>query len=276
MNEDLSKTIEARKQEEARFHDELRHVAPVQRYTKEAENQFGTAESWSNFKFYSIERKSRAYVDNWVTSRCRGKRLLDYCCGNGDDSIFAAKHGANVVGIDISPVSIAHCKQKAIDENVSGSTDFRVMDAEKLEFPDNSFDLVIVYGVLHHLDFPAAMREISRVLEPGGEAICTEALAHNPVIHAYRKRTPHLRTAWEVQHIMKKDNIIKARDWFETVRPKFYHLATIAAVPFRKTFLFSPILWMFECIDSVLLRIPGLRWWGWQVVFVLGKPKKGR
>jgi ubiquinone/menaquinone biosynthesis C-methylase UbiE len=268
-------TIEQqRKREEARFHDELRHEAPEQRYTREAEEATSSNRNWSNFKFYSIERKSREYVDNWIISRCRGRRLLDYACGNGDDSLLAARAGAHAVGIDISPVSIEHCKKKAVNEKLGGTAEFYVMDAEKLDFPDNSFDLVVVYGVLHHLDFKAAMKEISRVLKPDGRAICTEALAHNPLIHAYRNRTPHLRTAWEVAHIMKRENIIMARQWFGIVTPRFYHLATIAAVPFRRTKALGPILGLLEGIDSVLLRLPGLRWWAWQVVFELGEPKK--
>lgn len=267
--------MESRKKEEADFHNHLRDDMPFQRYSQEAEEKARGDHQWSNFKYYSIETKSRAYVDKWIGSRCRGKRLLDYGCGNGEDSIFAAQQGAIVVGIDISEVSIAHCRQKALDEGVSDRTEFLVMDAESLQFEENSFDLVVEYGVLHHLDFPAAMSEIQRVLKPSGEAICTEALAHNPLIRAYRNRTPELRTPWEVDHILKREQIRMAEKWFASVKPNFYHLATLAAVPFRKLPIFDPLLSCLEVLDSLLLRLPVIQWQAWQVVLELSKPHKG-
>jgi ubiquinone/menaquinone biosynthesis C-methylase UbiE len=261
-------------QQEAEFHDHLRDEAPHQRYSVEAEAELKDDPNWSNFKFYSIERSSRSYVEEWIRARCQGKRMLDYCCGNGDDSIFAAKHGAQTVGIDISPVSIENGRKKAVEEGVADRAQFEVMNAEELKFEDNSFDLAVVYGVLHHLDFAKAMKELSRVLKPGGEVICTEALAHNPIIHAYRKKTPHLRTPWEVDHILRKETIDSAGQWFGKTQKRFYHLATLAAVPLRRTFLFRPLLGVLRAIDWVLLSLPWLRWQAWQCVFVLSQPRK--
>jgi ubiquinone/menaquinone biosynthesis C-methylase UbiE len=266
--------MESRKRQEAEFHDHLRDEIPFQRYTSELEDQVKGDRDWSNFKFYSIERESRAYAKEWIRARCQNKRLLDYGCGNGDDSIFAAKNGAYAVGIDISEISIANCKKKALDERVNDRTEFHVMDAEALQFEDNSFDLVVVYGVLHHMDFSVAMNEISRVLKPDGQAICTEALAHNPLIRTYRRWTPHLRTPWEVEHIMRRENIRMAENWFNRVEARCYHLATLAAVPFRRTPMFNPLLSILEVVDSALLSLPGIRWQAWQVVFELSQPRK--
>lgn len=266
--------MNSRMQHEAEFHDHLREEAPFQRYSREAEEALKDDSNWSNFKWYSIEQSSRRYVEEWIRTRCRDKRLLDFCCGNGDDSIFAAKNGASAVGIDISPVSIENGKKKAAEEGLGDRAQFFVMNAEALTFGANSFDLVVVYGVLHHLDFAKAMSEISRVLKPMGAAICTEALAHNPLIHAYRKKTPHLRTPWEVDHILRKDTIDSAGRWFGKVETRFYHLATLAAVPFRKTFLFKPILDLMRAVDWVLLAIPWVRWQAWQCVFELSEPRK--
>ncbi len=266
--------MESRKKQEAEFHSHLREDMPFQRYSAEVEETAEGDPQWSNFKYYSIETKSRAYVDQWIRARCGGKRLLDYGCGNGEDSIVAARHGAFVVGIDISDVSIANCKQKALEAGVGDRTEFLMMDAESLQFEDNSFDLVVEYGVLHHLDFSAAMNEIRRVLKPDGAAICTEALAHNPLIRAYRNRTPELRTPWEVDHILRREQIQMAEKWFARVDYNFYHLATLAAVPFRKTPVFSPLLGCLEALDALLLRLPMIQWQAWQVVIELSKPRK--
>ena len=69
--------IEARKQKEREFHDKLRSE------TLECLS--------SNKKFYSITRKSRNFVNNWLLKRSKGKEVLDYCCGNGEITIFLAK-----------------------------------------------------------------------------------------------------------------------------------------------------------------------------------------
>ena len=266
--------METRKTQEAAFHDHLRAEEPSQRYTQEVEDRTRDNPDWSNFKFYSIERSSRAYTDAWITRHVPGKRVLDYGCGNGDDVIFAVEQGATeAFGIDISAVSIANATKKAADKGLASRAKFVVMDAEKLGFPDDFFDVVIVYGVLHHMEFEAAMGEIARVLKPGGAAICTEALAHNPVIAWYRRRTPELRTDWEVQHILRRKNIRDARRWFGDVKFRTYHLATLAAVPLRHSRLFGPVLRGLGAIDSMLLRIPLLRWWAWHVVFELSNPR---
>ena len=143
------------------------------------------------------------------------------------------------------------------------------MDCEALKFPDASFDLVVEMGVLHHLDLDRAYAEIARVLRPGGFAICTEALGHNPVIRLYRRLTPHLRTTWETEHILRSRDIAKARQYFSSVDVRLFHLATLAAVPLRGTRLFSPTLAALELLDSMLLRVRALRWWAWEAVMVL-------
>ena len=263
-----------RKEQERHFHDHLREELPYQRYSREVEDELKDDPRWRNLKVYSIEKDSRKYVEDWIRDRCMGKRILDYGCGNGEDAMFAAEHGATAVGIDISDISISNCRAGAEARSLSDRASFYVMDAEKLEFEDNSFDLVVVYGVLHHLDFAAAMSEISRVLKSGGQAICTEALAHNPVIHQYRKRTLDLRTPWEVDHIMRKETIFSAANYFENIEIKFYHLATLLAIPFRRIPGFPALLSLLGMVDSLLLRLPWIRWQAWQAVFELSNPIK--
>ncbi len=230
---------------------------------------------FSNIKFYSIARKSFARRDEILRKRCREKVCLDYCCGNGEVALQMAQLGAcEAHGIDLSPVAVENATRLAHDAGVGDRTHYAVMDAEQLQFPDSQFDVIHIYGALHHLDLKAALPELARVLKPDGIIVCTEALRHNPVIHAYRQRTPHLRTAWEVEHILGVPEILTARNYFGAVKIGFFHLFTLLAVPFRKTVLFDPLLWLLECVDFVVLRIPGLRRMAWQAVFTLELPKK--
>ena len=83
---------------------------------------------------------------------------------------------------------------------------------------DDSFDLVCGSGILHHLDLPAAMRELARVLRPSGRAVFMEPLGHNPAINAFRNRTPELRTPDE--HPLLGKDLKLCRRYFGSVEVK--------------------------------------------------------
>ena len=98
-----------------------------------------------------------------------GLDVLDVGCGQGIDLAAYALAGAHPTGVDLTPrhVELANAHLAALE--LEG--DAVVGDAEQLPFPDESFDRVSSNGVLHHTpDLPAALREIHRVLRPGGEA----------------------------------------------------------------------------------------------------------
>jgi len=258
---------DTRKQEEAEFHDLLRDE-------RLEENQEKLKKLTSNKKFYSITRSSDDFVQGWIFEKGKGKKLLDYCCGNGGHSILLAKNGVYAVGIDISRTSIENAKSEAVKQGVAPQTKFLVMDAEATDFSDNTFDAAACLGVLHHLDTDKAFKELARITKPEGQVICNEPIAYNPLFQLYRKLTPQLRTEWEMHHILSKKDIEKAKTYFGKVEMRFFHLATLGAVPFRNTPLFKPILKLAEVVDTVLLRIPLVQWLSWQIVFILSEPKK--
>ena len=86
--------------------------------------------------------------------------------------------------------------------------------------------------------------------------------------------TPKLRTEWEVEHIMKKGDIMKAEKYFGKVEIHLYHLFSLLAVPFRKYFFFNKLLKFLQIIDGFVLKIPILKWQAWQSVFILSNPRK--
>ncbi len=269
--------IETRKQEEIAFHARIREGQHEQRWSPQGEQRVADDPLWSNFKYYSIERHSLELSRRWLREYGAGATALDYCCGNGEDAVYLAECGANrVIGIDISDVSIRNCQERAAAAGVGDRVSFEVMDAEAMRFDANAFDLITEYGVLHHLELDKAMGELARVLKPEGQMLCTETLGHNPVIHWYRKRTPDLRTPWEVDHILTRDSFETIRRHFGRVEMHFFHLATLAAVPLRRTPVFSILLESLRLLDRVLLSVPGLRWQAWQVVFKLSDPVKAR
>jgi ubiquinone/menaquinone biosynthesis C-methylase UbiE len=231
---------------------------------------------FSNMKFYSITNSSEVYYQSWLRQHCSSSGVLglDYCCGNGECGLFMASCGASVIGIDISAEGIANANQNARDFGLEDICKFVVQDAETTSFPNDTFDVIVEYGALHHLDYGRAMKELCRILKPTGQIICIEALRHNPLFHLYRKLTPHLRTAWEVAHIIGVDQLTLSKSHFEEVNAKFFHLAVLAAVPFRRTRYFAPIRDALDSLDSKLLALPRFGKYGWQCVYTLSNPKK--
>ena len=230
---------------------------------------------FSNMKFYAVTNKSEEYQYEWLKERCApGVRCLDFGCGNGENGIYAAQCGAEVIGIDISPEGVANANLNAKHSGVDGRCRFEVMDGENMGFPDNHFDFAVEYGVLHHVDLDQAMVELNRVLKPGGAMICVEALRHNPIIHWYRKRTPHLRTQWEVEHILGVGDLETVGKYFHSIDVKFFHLAVLASVPLRKTRYFKLARAFLNKIDRVLLKNKMIGKYGWIMIFTMSDPKK--
>jgi SAM-dependent methyltransferase len=230
---------------------------------------------FSNMKYYSVVKDSEDYKYKWLKERCvSGRKILDFACGNGENGIFAASIGADCIGIDISPEGIFNANKNAKLMNVKRRCKFITMDGENMTFKKNTFDLAVEYGALHHVELDKALSELARVLKPNGEMICVEALRHNPLIHWYRKRTPHLRTKWEVDHILGIESLEIMKKYFDKVEVHFFHLTSLALVPLRKTFLFNILLPITNFIDRFLLSNQLIGKYGWIMIVELGSPKK--
>jgi SAM-dependent methyltransferase len=90
-------------------------------------------------------------------------RLLEIGAGTGRDSAFFAEHGLDVVCADLSPEMVRLCREKGLDA--------QAMDVVDLRFPDGAFDAVYSLNSFLHLpesEFLRALREVRRVLQPGG------------------------------------------------------------------------------------------------------------
>jgi SAM-dependent methyltransferase len=222
--------------------------------------------------FYKVTGSSReAFRQMLLAEGLSGKRVLEFGSGAAAQAFFLADRGARVTGIDISPVAVEQGRRRAAEERLGDQIDFRVMDAERLDFPDRTFDLVCGSAVLHHLDLSLAYPEIARVLRPGGSAIFVEPLGHNPLINAYRRRTPALRTVDE--HPLLVADLEQAREQFRAVDARYFHLSSLAAIPIRRRRRFRSIVATLERIDRALFRMaPGLRKHAWMVVLRMSDP----
>jgi len=99
-----------------------------------------------------------------------GKRVLDAGCGDGAYALEAARRGAAVTGVDLSEDMLAAARKKSADRGIA--VDWRQADIQTLPYPDASFDLAIAITLLCLVPDPRrAVRELSRVLAPGGRLV---------------------------------------------------------------------------------------------------------
>ena len=99
----------------------------------------------------------------------KGKKVLEVGVGLGADHQRFAEAGAELYGIDLTERAVEHTNRRLALFGLSST--LAVGDAESLDFPDQNFELVYSWGVLHHSpDTPKAIAEVYRVLEPGGQA----------------------------------------------------------------------------------------------------------
>ena len=138
---------------------------------------------------FGIDKCWRKRMAREIT-KCRPARVLDIATGTGD--LALALHRAEVakiVGVDISEGMLEIARSKTIRNDIHPSNvEFMLASAEVLPFPDNSFDAVTIgFGVRNFEHLQKGLREIQRVLQPGGQLAVLEFSTpqHFPVKQLY-------------------------------------------------------------------------------------------
>jgi len=133
------------------------------------------------FEFLLMNNPIRAYIQEkyelpilmrMLTSSAFDS-VLEIGCGNGNGTILIKKYfnPLHITAIDLDEKMIQIARENVHDE----STTFKVMDASKLDFPNESFDAIFNFGIIHHIpNWKNCIRELRRVLKDGGKLILEE------------------------------------------------------------------------------------------------------
>lgn len=135
--------------------------------------------------------------------------VLEIGVGNGSHAALLAANSKSFTGIDLTEFAVASTSARLASAGLPGR--IVQMDAERMQFPDHSFDFVWSWGVIHHSsDTRQVLKEIARVLRPGGRAVTMVyhrslwsyyllgTLAHGIARHGFRK-------SGSLHHVMQSE-----------------------------------------------------------------------
>ena len=182
-------------------------------------------------------------LEDLLTDIAGIRRGLDVGCGPGQFTILIAERlpGAEMWGIDLAPTMIELARRHAAASSAGARMHFEVADVAHLPFADGQFDAVLSSGSIKHWpDQLGALREIHRVLTPGGRAFIGEMnrMATPKAIAAQRARLRH----WLFR-------LIYPRVFTKAMSPDEAR-ALFAASPFgpplRERLILDGVFWLFE------------------------------
>jgi len=257
---------------------EERKKLEIEYYDKQAEEWLREKRIGDFEGFRPLNLSSYRFLYHWLENHCQDKIVLDYGCGNGIHSTSLVKMGVKkVTGIDLSEKSLEVARERMKKEGLEEKAEFIKMDCEKMEFSENFFDIIFDGGTFSSIDLSRAYPELKRVLKPSGFLLGIETFGHNPFTNLKRKINKMLgkRTSWAAEHIFQTADLDKARNYFNKIEVRYFHLISWLAFPFLKSSIGKFFLIFLEKIDKLLLHIlPFLKKYCFKIVFIMSQPQK--
>lgn len=182
-----------------------------------------------------------ALLDRYLPASGEGLRLLDVGCGTGNHMARMRERGFEVAGIDGSDKMLEHAR------SLNPGAEILHADVDAIPFPDRSFDFVLCIEVLRYLpDSSPCIREIARVLRPGGVCLATAAPAFN------------LNGYWLINRVansVRVGNLVRLKQFFTTSR-KLRRQFTYAGFekPAVHGVYIGPVNWVERIAPRVLPR----------------------
>jgi len=231
---DIHKTdLDKRHASEERFHDN--------KYSEHAHYPY-------HYKFnptYFVFQEMKSMIGD-----LHNKKILEYGCGEGWTTAELVAMGGTIDSFDISSIAIEHAKKYLTQRDMIQRCRIKKMAAEKLEYADESFDLVTGFAILHHLNLDKALPELYRVMKNGGKAFFAEPLGTNPIIKLYRILTPQYRTADEEPIILSQFN--KNIKEFSKYTHREYYLTALLPLGLSYLHLPASVIFRLNSICHVL------------------------
>ncbi len=141
-------------------------------------DRWRSREHYVNFQ-YNFARELFPFYSKYANFK--DKKILEVGCGMGGFSVFLAQKGAEVAAVDFELYDKVLKTARKFAERKNVRIDFRLADAQRLDFPDGFFDVIVMNSVVEHLEEPLKVfGECKRVLKPEGKILINFPLFYGP------------------------------------------------------------------------------------------------
>jgi SAM-dependent methyltransferase len=240
-------------------------TAEISRSVVEAE--LTSATTAERLSARTLERYRNPPAETWfpleyayhLLGNVEGKRVVDFGCGSGANSIHLALRGAAFAGLDISESLIRLAQRRLAANGVSRTARFVVGSAHDMPFESNSMDVVFGIAILHHLDLQLVAREVHRVLKPGGRAIFQEPVRNSKLIGFIRGLIPYRAPDISpFERPLTDEELAGFARGFSSFRTKAFTLPIVSAAMLIPRVHRNPD-WLYGVDARLLARVPFLR-----------------
>jgi ubiquinone/menaquinone biosynthesis C-methylase UbiE len=199
-----------------------------------------------------FRRREHLAVCEMPLAQLRDAEVLEIGTGNGAHSaLFAFRHGARMTSVDLTPSRVLATSAKLDTLLPDGNHLCLQADAESLPFSDEAFDIVYSNGVLHHTnDTEKAIREIFRVLRPGGSA----------VIMLYAKHSFQYWIGLVIGHGIIKGEFLRGRNWIGRSTEWMSEKQQTVLNPITRVYSEQQIRSIFANFSEVKVRKNSFQW----------------
>ena len=230
-----------------------------------------TYEHPARYKRFFYQSRSRAVLE--ALQAWPGERILEIGCGSGLYTRELARAQARVTATDYAPSPLAQAKRNV--GRLAPRVEFRIEDAQRLSFTDESFDKVLMSEVVEHVPEPGrAIAEAARVLRPGGLLVASTPSRFSPLNLAYGVKRRVRRYAFN-EHLHEFTpgsfrRLVAAHLDVESLQ----FVNFVLPYPVDELYLRagSPGLLVLELVEHTLTRLPVARRLGWTMIVQARRP----
>ena len=209
------------------------HVSPLsERDRAEVERSAGEARQ------LTVEPPRRDQVERYLNPRpdtafpleysfsllgdIRGKTVLDFGCGSGENIVPLVQRGARVIGIDISPDLIELARKRLALAGLEAT--LQVGSGYETGLPDGSVDVIFCIALIHHLDIEQVRKEMLRILARDGKIILQEPIRFSRIYDRLRNLLPDRDDISEYEHPLTRAEFAAINEPFKADGTRYFRL----------------------------------------------------